>query len=90
MAISDNPKYLEKSHKEHQNNIGCVFPMTRSDLIIATTTRNKLGLSWAKLSSNLANYARYTNCLQLDCLPCENCQYRHIRHLNLVILNTRI
>ena len=28
--------------------------------------------------------------IQLDCLPCKHCQYRHIRHLNLVILDTRI
>ena len=37
---------------------------------------NKLGLSWAKLNSSLANYARGTNCFQLDCLTFENYQYR--------------
>ena len=51
---------------------------------------NKLGLSWAKLSSCLPSYARWANCFHLDCLPCKNCQCSHIRHLNLVILDTRI
>ena len=31
--------------------------------------RNKLGLSWAKLSSSLPIYARWANCFHLDCLP---------------------
>ena len=42
--------------------------------------RDKLGLSWAKLSSSLPSYARWANCFHLDCLPCKNCQYSHIRH----------
>ena len=42
---------------------------------------NKLRLSWAKLNSSLANYARCSSCFQLDCLRCENCQYRYIRYL---------
>ena len=42
----------------------------------AKGVRNKLGLSWAKLSSSLASYGRCANCFQ-------DCQYSH---LNLVIL----
>ena len=52
--------------------------------------KNNLGLSWAMLNSSLANYARCASCFQLDCLTCESCQYRQIRHLTLVILDTKI
>ena len=24
-------------------------------------------------------YARWANCFHLECLPCKNCQYSHIR-----------
>ena len=57
---------------------------------LSIKVNNKLGLSLAKLSSSLANYARCTNCFQLDCFPCKHCQYSHILHLNLVTLDTRI
>ena len=54
-----------------------------------TKTENKLGLSWAKLNSCLANYAGCASCVQLDCLTCKNCQYRHIRHEGKEVRNFR-
>ena len=51
---------------------------------------DKVRLSCAKLSSNLASCARRTNCFQLNCLPCKNCQYSYIIHYNLIILDIRI
>ena len=49
---------------------------------------NKLGLSSAKLTSSLA-MPDVSNCFKLDGLHCKNCQYIHIRNLNVVILDTR-
>ena len=43
--------------------------------------KNKLGLSWAKLSPSLDNYARCANQIKIDCLRCKNYPYSHIRHL---------
>ena len=43
----------------------------------------------AKLNSSLANYARCASCFQLNCLTCENCQYRYIGHLTLSHLPLR-